>query len=456
MSRKTRRSRDGEAPRVGDVVEARVRALDENARGIGATDDGVEVRIPGVLAGEKVRGEVEHVDKHRRRHARLLEVLEPSPDRVDLDRAHRNCGHFLDCGGCDFLHATIDAQHRYKRSLVAEALSLPLDRVDPLIASPRELGYRALAKLVIGPGREVGSYRPRSHEVIDMRGCVVHAPEAEAIAESIRQLIRRPLEAVPIRYALIRASLDEKKALVTIVVRSRADAEAPSLRGLISVLSARSDVGAVTLHVNDSTGDELLSDAPHDVVATKGPLFERLGESVHAILPGAFSQVNPLAAARLYEAVVRLVEPAERCVLDLYSGSGGIAIALARAGAASVIAVEANARAAEAGRASLEANGLAGSVRFLASSVEEALGSVAERAEAIVLNPPRKGASAEAVEGIVHLRPKRIVYVSCDPHTLARDARAIEGGGFKTVRVAPVDLFPHTRHVETVVRFDLP
>jgi 23S rRNA (uracil1939-C5)-methyltransferase len=443
-----------DGPKEGDRIEVRVRALDETTRGIAATDDGIEARIPGVLPGERAIGEIVHVDRQGRRHMRLLEVLEPVSDRVDLDAVARNCGHFLDCGGCDLLHATLEAQYRFKRALVAESLGLPLDRVDPVVASPRELGYRALAKLVIGPGREVGSYRPRSHDVVDMRGCVVHAPEAEAIAEALRGLIRRPKEMIPLRYALIRASLDEKRAVVTLVVRRREDADTPAFRGLVSVLGARSDVALLTLHVNDSTGDELLSDGPHEVLVEKAPpLKERIGDSVQAVLPGAFSQVNPLAAARLYETAVRLLDPKDKSILDLYSGSGGIAFALARGGAARVTAVEANARAIEAARAS---EAMTSSIDLVASSVEEALERLrgeGMRPDTIVLNPPRKGASPEAILGIVELAPEAIVYVSCDPKTLSRDSSMLAEHGYAIERVVPVDLFPHTRHIETVVRF---
>lgn len=448
MVKRSKTVSDG-GPGPGDSVEVAVRALDDAARGIAATDQGVEVRIPGVLPGERARGEVVHVDRHRRRHARFLAVVEPVPDRVPAD-----CGHFLDCGGCDLLHAALPAQHRFKRALVAEALERALSEVAPVVASPRALGYRALAKLVVGPGGALGSYRPRSHDVVDMAGCLVHAPEAEGIVAAIRGLLQEAEAAAPIelRYALVRASLDERRAIVLLVIR-RPDAR--GLDRLVRMLEARDDVAVVAVHVNDSPGDELLGPEPYRVVVDKGPLRERIGENVHVLAPGAFAQVNPLAAAELYRVVAGLLQPrlgegAE--VLDLYAGSGGIALALARAGAARVVAVEASEQALAAARASSAASGLTVRVELTGGSVEAALQDLRGRAfAAIVLNPPRKGASVEALRGIVALGAPALVYVSCDPATLARDLAVLAAEGYAAREVVPVDLFPQTRHVETVV-----
>ncbi len=150
------------------------------------------VRVAGVLPTEEVEVRVEHVGKRGVAYARLARVLRAAPERVET-----RCPHFLDCGGCDLLHAPLSLQHALARGRIARALGLELERVEPVIESPRALGYRALAKLVVGPERILGSYRPRSHEVVSMDGCLVHAPEAEVVVESLRALIREhegPLE----------------------------------------------------------------------------------------------------------------------------------------------------------------------------------------------------------------------------------------------------------------------
>jgi 23S rRNA (uracil1939-C5)-methyltransferase len=172
-----------------------------------------------------------------------------------------------------------------------------------------------------------------------------------------------------------------------------------------------------------------------------------------AIEAGAFAQVNPLAAAELYRRVKAEIGGSAE-VLDLYSGSGGIALTLASPpdAARSVYAVEAHPDAVRAARASAEAMGLGGVVKFEEAAVEDALGRAPVGASAIVLNPPRKGASRAVLEAIVERAPLRLVYVSCNPESLARDVAILGAAAELEIdRVTPVDLFPQTLHVETVL-----
>jgi 23S rRNA (uracil1939-C5)-methyltransferase len=414
------------------VTRAQIQDLDDSgfARG--------PVRVNGVLPGEEVDVRIEHVGKRGVEFGRLARVITPSPERIDA-----RCPHFLDCGGCDFLHATLEFQHRFKRERVARALSLPLERVEPIVASPRELGYRALAKLVVGPNRTLGSYRPRSHDVVSMDGCLVHAPEVESIVDALRALLAEHPGELDLRYVLVRGSLAERKSVVTLVSRTK---EAPGIRALAEGLFSREDVARVVLHVNDREGDALLlSDAYEEVLYSRGTPSERIGAVSQSLASGAFAQVNPLAAEKLYALVEEMIAPAGKRIVDLYSGSGGVALTLALAGAREVIGVEANATAVAAARASAETIG-ASNARFVASDV--ALFDLPP-VDAVVLNPPRKGAAPEVIDRIA---APRCVYISCNPDTLARDLARLGG---RIERVVPVDLFPQTQHVETVVQIDL-
>jgi 23S rRNA (uracil1939-C5)-methyltransferase len=385
------------------------------------------------LPGEEARAAIAHVDRRRRAFGSVLSVLSPSPARVSPA-----CARFLDCSGCDLLHASLEAQLEAKRARVASALALPLDRVDPVIASPRTFGYRALAKLVVGPGGVLGSYRARSHDVADMSGCAVHAPEVERIVEAIRSL-----RLSAIRYVLVRASLDEARAIVVLVtLEERCD----EVARVASALEPRHDVAAVYQHVNASAGDELIGSGAFRAVFEKGVVRERIGSLVFELRPGAFAQVNPLAAALLYARAASFADAAGHRVLDLYSGSAGLALTLARAGARSVVGVEASLAAVEAGRRSAEENGAGAVVELVHARAEDALSGTFD---VVTLNPPRKGAAREVLEGILRLAPARVVYVSCNPDTLARDV-ALLAPGLEIRRVTPVDLFPGTRHVETV------
>jgi 23S rRNA (uracil1939-C5)-methyltransferase len=416
--------------RSGSASEAELAivSLDAELRGVGTLGER-SVSVPGVLPGERVRVRIDHVDRKQHAYATLLTVLEPSPSRVASP-----CARFLDCSGCDLLHATPETQREAKRARVAAALGV---EVEPVLASPRELGYRAFAKLVVGPGGRLGSYRARTHDVAQMSGCRVHAPELETIAEAIRAL-----DPSKLRYVLIRGSLAEKRALVVLVTRSEDQREA---RRISETLSRREDVHAVYHQLNSSEGDELDSRQPYTVLYQRpGSLRERIGEISYALEPGAFAQVNPLAAERLYARAVELAQPAGKKILDLYSGSAGLALFFKKAGARDVLAVESIERAVHAGERSARENGV--DVRFLTARAEDA---PEEQFDVVVLNPPRKGASPEVLAKIERLAPPQIVYVSCNPDTLARDLATLLSYAIEAV--TPVDLFPGTRHVETVV-----
>lgn len=415
--------------RSGSASEAELRfsSLDAEMRGVSDTA-AMRTHVPGVLPGELARVRIDHVDRRGTRYGTLLRVLEHSRDRVEP-----SCVRFLDCSGCDLLHAPYAIQLEAKRARVVAALGF--DAVEATVPSPRLFGYRALAKLVVGPGGVLGSYRARSHDVADMQGCVVHAQEAEAIVDAIRTL---PLAGV--RYVLVRASLAEKRAIVVLVTR---DEDPRAVDAIARALEPRDDVAGVYHHVNASTGDELLGPGPHRALFEKCVVHETIGALRYALEPGAFAQVNPLAAAQLYARAVDLAAPKDKRVLDLYSGSAGLALAFARAGASEVVAVESSAAAIRAGERSAAINGAR--IRFVHARAEEA---PLDPFDLVVLNPPRKGASREVLERIAKIKPAQLIYVSCNPDTLARDLALLED--YALTRAIPVDLFPHTRHVETI------
>ena len=427
-------------------VRATIDALSAEALGLGRTDAGAPARVAGALPGERVEVTVQHTGRDGTRYGVAGRVLDPAPDRVDA-----GCRHFLACGGCDLLHLDLAAQRAHKRRWVAEALGLPLARVGPTVASPRAFGYRALAKLVVGPGGVLGSYRPRTHDVEDMAGCVVHAPEAERVVDAVRAALAAG-EPGDLRYVLVRASLLEGRAVVTLVTRGGAPAPA-----VVAALERRPDVARVVHHVHAGAGDALWGDGPTAVLLDRGPVLEQVGSARQSVEAGAFLQVNPGAAGALYARAVADAEPAGRRALDLYAGSGGVSLALLAAGAASVVAVESVPAAAAAARAAAVEVGVEGRLEVWGAEVEVALrrllapGAPGPQLEVVTVNPPRKGLGAAVVAGLGALGAPRLVYISCNPASLARDVAGLAAHGYAVGAVTPVDLFPHTRHVETVL-----
>lgn len=426
-----------------DIREAELESLDKNGVASGIDGRGNKVQVRGGLPGERVCFAVEHVGKDRTAYGTVQDVLRPSPDRVDP-----GCPQYLACGGCDYLHIGLPLQRDMKRQRVADALGMELQDVLPTVASPRDFGYRALAKLVLGPDRILGSYRPRSHDVQDMVGCRVHAPEAEAIVDAARAFMKKVQ--VRVRYLVVRASLHEGRSVVTMVARSTI---APGLNELAEHLDEREDVARVVLHINEDPGDAIFSEQG-DIYTLydDGPVEERVGPVHQNLEAGAFAQVNPSAAAELYRVSAEGAQAKGLRVLDLFAGSGGVGLALAADGAIEVLAVESVEAATDAAIAAAEAQGVS---EVFDAKTAEVMTLMADLLpgdfDVVVLNPPRKGAGAAVMQEVLRLAPKRIVYISCNPDSLARDVSGFGAAGYEVQTVTPVDLFPHTRHIETVL-----
>jgi len=406
---------------------------------VGRTDRGFEVELVGAIPGEQVRALVTHVTGSGRAFGRVVSVQRAAPERQDP-----LCVHHLRCGGCDYLHVAPEAERASKQRQLAEVVGLP---VSEILESPRPLGYRALAKLVVTEEGLLGSYRAHSHDVEDMRGCLVHAPGVERIIDRLRDALADEPRPVDLRYVLVRGSFADGKAVVTLVVRALSS---PVPARLLPVLRAMPEVVRVIATENDSEGDSLLVGGQEELLLDRGFPVERVGPIEQWLDAGAFAQVNPGAAARLYERASLLAAPSGRAVLDLYSGSGGLGLTMAALGARMVTGIERSPEAVEAAARAAERLGYQNRTRFIAAKVNpEAIASV--NAEVVVLNPPRAGAGEAVMRALAAKAPYRMIYVSCNPMTLARDLSILrEGAQVLEERLLGVDLFPRTRHIEAL------
>jgi 23S rRNA (uracil1939-C5)-methyltransferase len=438
--------------------------LDEAGAGVGHVAEGaavLEVHVADLLPGERAEVEIEHRSPHRalawgRITAR---VGAPSPDRVAPA-----CPGFGACGGCAWQHLAYPAQRLEKRRRLARALAeVPsllggMVAIAPVVPSPAELGYRNKGKYVAAAvdGRLVlGAYAPRSHRVIDTAACRVVAPVIAEIAAHTRQACEAAGVAAyvearksgELRYVIVRAD-DAGGALVVLVVTSAARpaplaaaaaaiAAHPAVRGVVAMKNDRDDAAIVT---DDVT-----------VLAGAATLTETVAGCPVEVGAGEFLQVNRDQARAIYARVADLAldgQPAARAI-DLYAGLGGITLTLARRGA-TVDAVELDAGATAALGRAAAAGGLADRVRVhTGDAATAAVLSVAP--DVVVVNPPRKGLSAETRAALLQLAPPRIVYVSCGPDSLGRDLAAL-AAWYKPDVIAPHDLMPGTSQVETVVR----
>ncbi|HKP98495.1 MAG TPA: 23S rRNA (uracil(1939)-C(5))-methyltransferase RlmD [Fibrobacteria bacterium] len=405
------------------------------------------------------------------------------------------CLHFPACGGCQTLDLEYAEQLRRKEGDLrrlfgggggdgADASEWPGLRIDPILPSPRTEGYRHKVQLPFGLERRgpvleatLGCYAAGSHVVVDQRECLVQDPGLSRAAWAVREwaianrvpVYREDTGVGWLRHLLLRKGAGTGEILLGLVTNGPGTGP----QGLLPDLLERC---RVALAVRPGGGElvgivQSLNTARTNVVLGgeerlwwgRPSLREKLGPFRFPVGVSTFFQVNPFQTPRLYDLAAAHV-PEGAAVLDLYSGIGSIALWASRR-AGSVLGIEENPASVRAAAQAASENGAA-NVRFLAADVADALahpenhlaeaglpGDAISRADAVIVDPPRKGMETQVRDALVSLRPARIVYVSCNPATLARDARAM-AGAYRLRSLAPVDMFPHTRHVECVALFE--
>lgn len=438
-----------------DVLELPIHGLTADGRGVGRMG-GYAVFVQGALPGEVVRC---HVIKANRGYgvAKLLQVLTSSPHRQEPA-----CPAYARCGGCALQHMTYAAQLEAKRAQVQDALQRlgGFDglAVEPVLGMETPWHYRNKGSFPAGTGPEgvaIGFFAPHSHRLVPLEDCRIQDPRVMGAALAIRDWARQwdvPAydEATgqgTLRHAMARAS--EAGVLAVVVTAGplpHQDALVDLLRqrvpGLIGVVHNR----------NDADSNVILGPA---YVTLWGEA--RLPVSIcgldFSVSAASFLQVNPVQTQRLYETALSMLNlQGKETVLDVYCGIGTISLLLARH-AKKVIGIESVQPAVEDAARNAEVNGIQ-NAQFLCGLAETLLPQLVQqglRPDAMVIDPPRKGCDPAALQAILASGVPRLIYISCDPATLARDCKILAQGGLYPQQVQPVDMFPHTGHVETVV-----
>jgi 23S rRNA (uracil1939-C5)-methyltransferase len=372
------------------------------------------------------------------------------------------CKHFGTCGGCSLVTASYDEQLERKRARLSGLLGM---QVPSLIRSPRESAFRQKAAFVFasksrGRGLIMGHYAAGSNRVLAVDECPVHSDRANRIAFALMKRLKRAnipaadARAGILRHVVIRTTEDDAEAIAMLVVVRNDKSLRTPVRGLLSSADAP-DGFFVNINTKPGpymVGDETIKIAGRSHVRERGFGTGEAETTDFLISPGAFFQTNVGAARILVQLVLEGVGDARR-VLDLYCGSGLFALPIARRGA-QVTAVEESRAAIADLRDNAKLNRIAPErVTPIAGRVEDAIQRLAgTRWDAVILDPPRDGCAPGVLSAVFEqIAPPRAVYVSCNPEVLARDLRAILGSGYRVDRLQPVDMFPHTGHIETVV-----
>ena len=454
--------------RTGELFEADCSALDDDGSGViemAVDQESLRVHIAGVLAGERVRACLDHVSVHgrgRRREAwaSLREILSPSAERVAV-----TCPAYGACGGCTLMALAYPAQLAWKTERVRaelakhEALAaLPVEACAP---SPQVLGYRNQAKYVYGRERDsgrlvLGGFAPRSHDLVDLAACQVVEPVLDetrgVLLEILFERSVEPFDEIRrtgvLRYAILRATA-AGQVMATLVVARKASIDAASIAAALR--DRCSAVASVVLNVNSGAGNALFGDKDTPVSGTS-TVEDTVGDVQVRLSSRSFFQANRAVASTIYRAIAESIPDGIACAVDAYAGAGGIALSLAPK-AREVIAIEASAPA-TAAAADFLAERSTGRIRTTTGDAGACLEQIAS-ADAVVLNPPRKGCDDRVLAALARLRPPMLLYLSCNPLTLSRDLAALVSAGAEVVRISPFDMMPHTPHVETLalVRF---
>jgi 23S rRNA (uracil1939-C5)-methyltransferase len=407
------------------------------ARGDARVDTAVgPVHVPFVLPGETVR--VTHLKRRGGRwHGRLAEVLAPSAARRDPP-----CPLFARCGGCTLMAMAPEAQREHKRARVARAVAgaaEPGEGAPPVhlvvVPDAPDLGYRRRARLTFrrtAQGTPLGYRAHRSHHIVDVDVCAVLAPPLAGALVDVREALAPCLEGDGTLRLHLGAGGRAALAL------GSESTQPPAVYAATEALVERGALAGATLRVGGATATAHWGDPREHLMGWDGePLVAP---------PEGFSQANDSVSRAIAGHVRTLAEPEGARVLELYAGHGNLTVALAP-GAHAITAVERDVDAAQACRDNLAHRGTPARVVCADAAEAPRAGPV----DVVVLDPPREGA-APALPAVLALRPARVVYVSCDPESLGRDLRALAGHGYVVDRAAAFDMFPHTAHVEAVVR----
>ena len=416
--------------------------------------DGRVVFVHGALRGEKCRVLILKTLKSVA-FAKVLEVLEPSSERMESD-----CPYFPRCGGCTYRHIRYEEELRLKKQRVQDNLSRIGGSdvtVEEILGAQDTLRYRNKAQYPVSKDGSVGFYRARTHEVIECEHCLLVRPEADAAAEALRAYMQ----------SCHVAGYDEKtgRGLVRhLYVRSNAAGESlicvlvngdklPKEDRLVALLrDACPKCTGIVLGTNTKKGNVILGDRYRTLWGSDRLEDTLCGKTFRLSVP-SFYQVNRVQAERLYAKTIEFADlTGQETVLDLYCGAGTITLALSDH-AKKVLGTEIVPEAIDDARENAARNGVKNAEFFCgdASDVAKKLARENLRPDVITVDPPRKGLAADVVESIAEMQPGRVVYVSCDSATMARDVKRLADLGYTAQRACAVDMFPRADHVETVV-----
>ena len=437
------------------IYTARIEGYSSEAYGV-CRIGGRAVFVPRVLVGEEWRVRIVKVGANAV-YARGEELLTPSPERVEPD-----CPYFGRCGGCDCRHMSYGEELRFKLARVNDALrriGKQTVTAGEIIGAETTSRYRNKGIFAVAECKgvpESGFFRERTHELIPVDCCLLQDELAERAAAAVTAFMcSNDIPAYDeksgkgtVRHVFCRRARRSADAVVCVVSAKGLGDKTVSL--VDAIRSACPEVSGVVLNINKTRGNTVLAGDFYTLWGRADITDELCGFSF-SLSPQAFFQINPPQAEKLYERAIDYAQGGE-LALDLYCGAGTISLCLS-CQFRHVVGAEIVPEAVENAKANAKANGV-DNAEFICADATDAARMLADRAlrpDVIVVDPPRKGMSESAVRAVCSMEPERVVYVSCDPATLARDLLLFTELGYTLQKATAVDMFPRTCHVESVV-----
>ncbi|MEK6453096.1 23S rRNA (uracil(1939)-C(5))-methyltransferase RlmD [Caldifermentibacillus hisashii] len=441
-----------------DYIDVEFVDLTHEGQGV-AKIDGFPVFVPGGLPGESAQIKILNVKKNYG-YGKLIEIREKSPYRVEIPKEDMH-----KYGGCQLHHMSYEGQLQFKQNLVEQTLTrigkLQDVNIHPIIGMEQPFHYRNKAQVPVGErnGRLItGFYKPRTHEIIDTDESVIHMEAINDAIKIVKEICselgvtayNEEAHTGVLRHIMARFGRKTDELMIVLITRTE---KLPHRKEIVEkIVAALPNVKSVVHNVNPKRTNVILGEKTQ-VLWGQNVIYDYIGNVKFAISPRSFYQVNPVQTQVLYDKALAYAGlTGEEIVFDAYCGIGTISLFLAQQ-AKKVYGVEVVPDAINDAKKNADLNGNT-NVEFSVGEAEVVIPNWAEEgihADVIVVDPPRKGCDAALLKTIIEMKPKRVVYVSCNPATLARDLGILEADDYQTVEVQPVDMFPMTMHVECCV-----
>ncbi len=401
--------------------EVLIERFDHDARGIGYID-GKIVFVDNVIPGDRV---IVRIYKSKKKYfiAKVVKFLEYSKNRIK-----NICPFFDRCGGCDLQYVDYNCQRAFKENKVKDIMlkfaNIGIEKIKPIISIPdNNFYYRN--KLTFQVEKEIGLFSKNSYKLVNIDACYIASTNINAVLSNIKEKISLD----NIEQIIIRTSFYNNRTMVIFIGDNVA---------LKNIRKLEDNVNSIYIKQNDI----------YNLVYGDAYLEEKLGNYIFKISPDSFFQVNPKMCVKLYDKIIEYGNfNGNETVLDLYCGTGTIGIYISKF-VHKVIGYEINKYAVNDAEINKK-NNLVDNVEFYCGSSELSFDNVTSKIDIVVVDPPRSGLNRQTIAGIISVNPRKVIYVSCDPVTLARDLKLLSDF-YEVIEITPVDMFPNTKHVECV------